>query len=621
VKFRIVLLSLALPAAAVPQSRQDVLNHLEQTIKWYRQVTAVEQIPAVASSVLLHDSALQSATEALQLAFDYAHAVAALQGGGSDANAPADAGNLTRASARSADRVKTLQARVAALDDQLAKGPARTRATLDAQRKEVGAQLELALQVQQTVQSMLSFNGTMGRGQTGLAGQIAELERSFPEAQHTQKNPRAGGPGTAAPASPAPPRAAAPAVEPFRPESAGILPLITELLAAGSARGQLTDLLKQTDGLLDEIDRLRAPFVAEIRAAIARSESLAGDATTDDAAEAAAGQKEIESLTARVKQLSTAIVPLGEQAIAMRLCRADVAESHAAVSRQYGEVGRYLLIRLIVVAIAIVVVLAISGILSRVTSRYIKDQRRRRQFMVMRRVLVGAAIVLVVVLGFISQVGSLATYAGLLTAGLAVALQNPILSVVAYFFLIGRYGIRVGDRVTVSGVTGKVIDVGLMRLYLMELSGAGSVLHPTGRIVVFSNAVVFQPSALFKQMPGADYVWHSVQLTLAPSSDFRTAEERLTAAVNSIYEQYRENIERQHAALERSVDIEVASPHPQTRTRFSSVGLEFVAHYPVELDRAADIDERMMKAIYDAIAREPRLALASEGAPKLQETA
>jgi len=35
------------------------------------------------------------------------------------------------------------------------------------------------------------------------------------------------------------------------------------------------------------------------------------------------------------------------------------------------------------------------------------------------------------------------------TAGVAVALQSVILSVAAYFFLIGRYGVKVGDRVTI----------------------------------------------------------------------------------------------------------------------------------------------------------------------------
>ncbi|HKE24018.1 MAG TPA: mechanosensitive ion channel domain-containing protein [Bryobacteraceae bacterium] len=611
---------LAPAAGGFAQSRQDVIHHLEQTINWYRHVTAAEQMPVVSSDVLLHDSTVQGATEALQLAFDYAHAQAALLSGGEGAG-PAQSNNLEQAASRAAGRVTDLENRVAALDGQLAKAPSRSRATLEAQRGALNAELELARQVQQTIQSMLSFTGSSGQAKAGLAGQVDELERAFPEAAHAPKGPQSGGKAKRdATAPPHQTQAATPPAEPFHPESAGILSLATELFAVNSSRGHLDDLLQETDALLHGIERMRAPVVSEIRAAVARSESLVNAAASQDAAQLAAAQKEIESLTSRIKQLSTAALPLGEQGVAVQTSRGELVEARASVMRQYTTIGRYLLLRVAFVAIAILVLLALSGILSRVSFRYIKDQRRRRQFMVLRRILVGCAVFVVVVLGFVSQFGSLATYAGLITAGLAVALQNVILSVVAYFFLIGKYGIRIGDRVTISGVTGKVVDIGLVRIYLMELTGAASDLHATGRIVVFSNSVLFQPAALFKQMPGANYLWHSVQLTLASDSDFHVAEDRMTKAVNGVYEDYRETIERQHAALERSVQVEVSSPRPQTRLRFSAAGLEFTVHYTVELDRASEIDDRMMKALYDAIAAEPRLTLASAGAPKLQET-
>ena len=94
---------------------------------------------------------------------------------------------------------------------------------------------------------------------------------------------------------------------------------------------------------------------------------------------------------------------------------------------------------------------------------------------------------------FATELGSLATFAGLITAGVAVAMQSVLVSMVGYFFLIGKYGIRVGDRVQVGTVTGEVIDLGLVRLHLMELSGHGA-LGPTGRVVAFANSIVFQAS-------------------------------------------------------------------------------------------------------------------------------
>src|SRR6202007_301874 len=101
-------------------------------------------------------------------------------------------------------------------------------------------------------------------------------------------------------------------------------------------------------------------------------------------------------------------------------------------------------------------------------------------FLLLRRIAMWVAIGLVIILTFASQLGSAVTFAGLLTAGVAVALQNVIVSMVAYFFLIGKYGIRVGDRVQISGVTGEVVDIGLVRMQGMDLGG-GAAEQPTRR--------------------------------------------------------------------------------------------------------------------------------------------
>src|SRR5262249_48220741 len=162
-------------------------------------------------------------------------------------------------------------------------------------------------------------------------------------------------------------------------------------------------------------------------------------------------------------------------------------------------------------------------------------------------------------------------------------------------FLIGRYGIRTGDRVTVSGVTGNVIDIGLVRIYLAELAGSAGDWRPTGRIVVYSNSVLFQPSALFKQMPETDYVWHTVRLVLTPESDYDLAKTRIGEAVDAVYQNYRHTIEQQHANFERALDTQMAQPEPETRLQYTAAGLEVLVHYPAQLKHASVADAQIMK--------------------------
>jgi len=229
-------------------------------------------------------------------------------------------------------------------------------------------------------------------------------------------------------------------------------------------------------------------------------------------------------------------------------------------------------------------------------------------------------IAIVVAAAFATELGTLATFAGLMTAGVAVALQNVILSVAGYFFLIGKYGVRVGDRVQIAGVTGDVIDIGLVRLHIMEIGTGGTDARATGRVVVFSNSVVFQANTgLFKQIPGTNFVWHDISLTLAADSNYHLVEKRMLEAVNSVYEKYKDTMESQRRRMEQSLSgISVRPLNPESRLRLTQTGLEAVIRYPVELSNSAQIDDDMARALLDAIAKEPRLRLVGSGTPNIQ---
>jgi small-conductance mechanosensitive channel len=182
--------------------------------------------------------------------------------------------------------------------------------------------------------------------------------------------------------------------------------------------------------------------------------------------------------------------------------------------------------------------------------------------------------------------------------------------VAGYFFLIGKYGLRVGDRVQVAGITGDVVDIGLVRLHLMEVVG-GAGPRPTGRVVAFSNAVVFQANAgMFKQIPGTNFLWHEVTLMLAPESDYYKVEKRIMDAVTRVLAEYHDKMEIQRRNMERALySLRGSSFDPESRLRMSPSGLELVIRYPVELGNATEIDDRVTRALIDTIECEPKLRL------------
>jgi small-conductance mechanosensitive channel len=226
---------------------------------------------------------------------------------------------------------------------------------------------------------------------------------------------------------------------------------------------------------------------------------------------------------------------------------------------------------------------------------------------------------MVVAFAFASQLGSIATFAGLITAGVAVALQNVILSVAGYFFLIGKFGIRVGDRVQIAGVTGEVVEVGLVRLHLMELSSSGSEI-PTGRVVAFSNSIVFQPtSGLFKQIPGTNFMWHEITVTLPGDSDYQKVEKNLTGVVDKVFADYKDDIEGQRRQMERALGYTSTGEfRPRTRLRFTATGLEAVIRYPVTLASATEIDDRITRDLLDELAKDSQQKSTGQSTPTLK---
>ncbi len=339
---------------------------------------------------------------------------------------------------------------------------------------------------------------------------------------------------------------------------------------------------------------------------------------TTDPAETAATQRDFTALTTQFKQAADAAVPLRQEIIVLDQCHGELQEWRNSINVEYKRVLVSLLTRVGFILLALAMLFGLSQLWRHGTYKYIHDARRRRQLTLIRRFVIGFLMGIVVVAGFITEFSSLATFAGFLTAGIAVALQTVILSLAAYFFLVGRYGVRIGDRLTVSGVTGDVVEIGLVRLYLTELAGTGIDLYPTGRVVVFSNSVMFQTAPFFKQLPGTAYAWHEVALMVAPGADAAKVEQKLLDTVTSVYAEYQHTIDRQHALVERILDASVAAPVPKATLHFIEGGLELTVRYPVEIPHSGDIDDKVTRKLMEVIASDEELKKSVVGSPTLR---
>ncbi len=592
---------------------EEIIPFLNQTIEWYRQITVQQQLATEPSDVLFLNDNRQIADQVVRLSFDYARARAQALSNEAPTSTSGQGGQasqyqrLADAANKADQQVKTSQQEIDTQRQKLATATGKKRREMEALLAETQSELELFQARRDVLRSMLQFatgaSGAAGGG--SLSARIDELAKTMPAAS---VNPKGTTTDNAAQTNTT--NNISVAAKERKQEPTGMLALIEDIISVRRKLTSLQDNLRVTDELAQTSKDLRTPLLAKVRELTQKGNSLAAQADSADAAALLQEQKDLQSLTQEYKQLAASVLPLGKQNILLDLYKRSMGNWRSAVDSEYRSEIKDLMLRLGLLAVILGVVLGMFELWRRAIYRYIAEPRRRYQFLLLRRIVLWIVIAIVIGLAFASEIGAVTTFAGLLTAGIAVALQNVILSVAGYFFLVGKYGVRVGDRVQVSGVTGDVVDIGLVRLHLMEVT-SGATPRPTGRVVVFSNAVVFQANAgLFKQIPGTSFLWHEITLTLGPETDYRAAEKRLLEAVNHVYDEYREKMELQRRSMERALNTAgIREFAPESHLHITGSGLEVVIRYPVELSTAAEIDDRITRALIENIEREPRLRL------------
>jgi small-conductance mechanosensitive channel len=611
--------SVSVSAAPLPPDAKTVISYLSDVIDWYGHLGVEAQLVSEPGETLFFADDRQIAAEVLRLAFEYARAQAAflakinpnaaVAAGSTNTQSVATAagaaglGNIAQSAARLDAAANTLRAKIRDLQAPLAKAPARKRAEIASQIQDLQSELDLNQARLDALKALTQFEtGSASPDQnSGLSAQIDELEHSIADSSKKPTTPPAD---TALVA---------------RLEPTGILSLISELFALSNKLDALEQNVALAKTLAARADGVRKAILATITGLNARGDALVQGAGAADVAALQDRKKSFESLLEIHKLASAAALPLSKQIVLLGIYTNNVGRWHDAVEQRWNKEFRSLVIRLIVLGASLLVISLGSLVWKWITNRYVTDIRRRGQVMAARRLVLGLLIVIILMVNFSDELGSAATVVGFAAAGVAVALQNVILSIAGYFFLIGRFGIKAGDRVQIGGVTGDVIDIGLVKLSLMELGGTGTHREPTGRVAVFSNAIVFQPSGnFFKQAPGTSFVWNEVRLTLAPEVDYRLAEKRLLDAVDEVFARYRDRVMRDYRHLERDLNIMLETPKPQSRLHLSQNGLEIVIRYPAETYTAPQITDEISRRVLDAINREPSLRLAAQGIANIQ---
>ncbi|MEQ9426828.1 MAG: mechanosensitive ion channel [Cyclobacteriaceae bacterium] len=181
----------------------------------------------------------------------------------------------------------------------------------------------------------------------------------------------------------------------------------------------------------------------------------------------------------------------------------------------------------IFISIAVILTLYLIRVISlKIIFQKIVDPRDRYYWKNgVRYTTVTIGLIIITIL-WINEVDSVATFFGLLSAGLTIALKDPIVNLAGWLFIIIRRPFDVGDRIQLGAHAGDVIDIRIFQFTVNEIGEWVDADQSTGRIVHIPNGKVFTDSQVnFTQ--GFSHLWNEIGVMVTFESDWEKAKQIL----------------------------------------------------------------------------------------------
>jgi small-conductance mechanosensitive channel len=470
-------------------SNSEVIGYLLQSVNWYRHVYAERQVANEPADFMFLDNNQVIERQIVKLSFEFAKADAMVEtsaasshsGTTSTSPPPADLDHFIELKKRNDELSQQAMEEIKNLDKRLNTASGAERGKLKAAEEDAQTRLHLLDAVAQGLNDLIEFvqNPSEAHAQSGhLDSTIDDLAQSIPEMNSESV------PSTTARLQQTNSRIAS--------SDAGVLALVSNVSAMRRKLNVVDEKLRLTNNLILSAENLRIPMAVFVTRIVQKVAII--DLQTSDLPSLREQKSHLDAVTLELKGLSPAIIALDKQKVLLAECKSNVLHFRTDTAGQYRQAWKELLIRLFVVALIIVLLLAIGHVSRRLATRRVQDPNRQRLIAMFHQFLTLFAIAVVILFVLASDLKSVATYFGLLSAGLLLAMQNVIPASLGALLLVGKRGIRIGDRVQVSGITGDVINMGLLQFQLREFDVRKQRF--TGHVATFSNSLVFLSPAI-----------------------------------------------------------------------------------------------------------------------------
>ncbi len=173
---------------------------------------------------------------------------------------------------------------------------------------------------------------------------------------------------------------------------------------------------------------------------------------------------------------------------------------------------------------------------------------------------------------------SLSTFLGLASAGITIALRDPIVDIAGWAFILWRRPLEMGDRIQVGEHKGDVIDIRVFQFSILEVGNWVDADQSTGRIINIPNGKVFTET-LVNYTTGFEYIWNVMPVLLTFESEWEKAKKLLDKIAQKRASDIGEEINKKIREAQKKYMIQYSTVTPSVYTSVKDSGVLLTVRY------------------------------------------
>jgi small-conductance mechanosensitive channel len=169
--------------------------------------------------------------------------------------------------------------------------------------------------------------------------------------------------------------------------------------------------------------------------------------------------------------------------------------------------------------------------------------------------------------------------------------------------------VEVGSRIEVAGVTGDIIDIGLLKITVLEVGNLVYGRQSTGRLITIPNYQLLSANVMVSG-PTNPFVWQEVRITVPFDSDWQRAEAILRETGDELHAEIEPELQAGFRRLEKRYAFKYGTLTPIVYVTLGTSGVELTLRFLTHVRRRRGSEDLVARRLLAAFAAEPGITFA-----------